>query len=491
MARLVSFVVLLAILLVMAALFFEVMAGFFVPLFLAVLLTVIFRPVHRWFVGHCGRRERLAAALTTITILAIVMAPLVAVLIQAAFEASSLAHHWSSVTVKNKLATLRERTGLALPPPAVLESIDRLEAALDEWSQLDTAEPSKVLSAIFVATNDLSNKLSHALREGGDSSSWSANSDPKVLSADIDALLAAAGKLQGPPATIDQRTEDVWMIERAFAALRLDVLGSAWKVWLKRQANPSDEQLATWRAKARQFADSLAVGSAQYAGDVLPDLLIGFAVMIVALYYFLADGPVMIKAFMRISPLDDRYEEQLVNEFATVSRAVVVATLLSAVVQGVLAGVGYLFAGLGSVALLTMLTMLFSLVPFVGGTAIWIPCCLWLLLDGRLTAAIALGVYCAVVVSAADNLIKPLVLQGQSNLHPLLALLSVLGGVKALGPIGVVVGPMIVAFLQALLKMVQVELEHLGAAKPASPPTPLPTTVADGKSSPSASGRLV
>ncbi|OYV86252.1 MAG: permease, partial [Planctomycetia bacterium 21-64-5] len=114
------------------------------------------------------------------------------------------------------------------------------------------------------------------------------------------------------------------------------------------------------------------------------------AVMAVALYYFLADGSAMSKSFMRISPLDDRYEEQLLNEFATVSRAVVVAMLLSAVVQGVLAGIGYLFAGIGSLALLTMLTILFSLVPFVGGAAVWIPCCLWLLLDGRTTAAIVL-----------------------------------------------------------------------------------------------------
>jgi predicted PurR-regulated permease PerM len=58
-----------------------------------------------------------------------------------------------------------------------------------------------------------------------------------------------------------------------------------------------------------------------------------------------------------------------------------------------------------------------------------------------------------------DNLIKPLVLHGQSNLHPLLALLSVLGGVSALGPIGIIVGPMVVSFLQALLNMLHLELQ--------------------------------
>ena len=65
------------------------------------------------------------------------------------------------------------------------------------------------------------------------------------------------------------------------------------------------------------------------------------------------------------------------------------------------------------------------------------------------------------VVSTVDNIIKPIVLHGQSKLHPLLALLSVLGGVGALGPIGIFVGPIAVAFLQAALTMLQTELDSL------------------------------
>ncbi|HVA46996.1 MAG TPA: AI-2E family transporter [Pirellulales bacterium] len=477
MARVVSFIVLVAILLVMGGLFFHVMAGFFVPLFLAVLLAVIFRPLHHWCVTRCRGRERLAAASTTLAILTIVMAPLLLVLIQAAFEASSIARHWNSVAIRQKLAALRQRTGLDLPPPPVMAGLRRLEAALDAWQRHQPVDEERAIAEMATAGGELAAVVHHELQGLDHAPSWATTQDRGRLAADVDRLATAARPLRTSPVSEDQVAEAAAAIDEAFDALSGDLLGTTWKAWLKRQANPSEEQLALWRTKARQFADSLAVGSAQYAGDVLPDLLIGLAVMIVALYYFLADGSAMIKSFMRISPLDDRYEEQLLNEFATVSRAVVVAMLLSAVVQGVLAGIGYFFAGIGSLALLTMLTMLFSLVPFVGGTAVWIPCCLWLLLDGRTTAAIVLAAYCAVIVSAADNFIKPFVLQGQSNLHPLLALLSVLGGVKALGPIGVVVGPMIVAFLQALLKMVQIELEQLGAGKPA--PAPPVTATSD------------
>ncbi|HEX7446028.1 MAG TPA: AI-2E family transporter [Pirellulales bacterium] len=465
MARIISFVFLLGILLVIAALFFQVMAGFFVPLFLAVLLAVMFRPLHLWLVARSRGHPRLAAGATTLAILVIVLAPMLTVLIQAGFEAGSIARGWDSDTIRRKLAELRERTGLQLPPANITARLDRIDAALQGLHDADPNRARERFEVLVASAESLSGDLRAETAGRGVAPAWAAIDDAAQLQRDADRLAATAGELA-------RQADDSALAQRAgaeLAQLRADLLGSPWKVWLTRQANPSEEQVAALRGRAAQFADSLAIGGAQYAGDVLPDLLVGIAVMILALYYFLADGPAMIQTLMRLSPLDDRYEEQLLREFAMVSRAVVVATLLSALAQGILAGIGYFFAGIGSVALLTMLTMLFALIPFIGGAAVWIPCCLWLFLEGRTSAAIVLTVYCAVVVSMADNIIKPLVLQGQSNLHPLLALLSVLGGVKALGPIGIVVGPMVVAFLQTLLKMLQVELDHLSGAQQTKP----------------------
>ena len=141
------------------------------------------------------------------------------------------------------------------------------------------------------------------------------------------------------------------------------------------------------------------------------------------------------------------------------SRAVVVATLVSALAQGILAGIGFYFTGFDSIFLLTVLSAVLAMVPFVGAAAVWIPCALYLyFFDNNLTAAIGLAIYGVAVISMADNFIKPFVLHGTSNLHPLLALLSVLGGVTALGPIGILIGPMVVVFLQTLLKILQREL---------------------------------
>jgi predicted PurR-regulated permease PerM len=234
--------------------------------------------------------------------------------------------------------------------------------------------------------------------------------------------------------------------------------------------------------ESKQLLDALRE-ALSWVTDLLPQLagaairiLVGLIIMIVALYYFFADGPAMINGLMGLSPMDRRHELELLARFAEISRSVVVATLLSAIVQGILAGIGFYFAlPTGApIFLLIALTMVLAIVPFIGAAGVWVPACAIIFLfgqnvfvvggeaveGGNWKVAAALAVYCAVAVSGIDNVIKPLVLHGQANLHPLLALLSILGGIQVLGPVGILVGPMLVSFLQALLAMFRKELER-------------------------------
>ena len=257
--------------------------------------------------------------------------------------------------------------------------------------------------------------------------------------------------------------------------MKLEILGGEFRAWIKEVANPTEEELQdALRTVLEQARGTLfSIGGRTTA--MFGRLVIGLVVMAVAMFFFLSDGPSMVKTVMRLSPLDDRYEEELLADFTNVSRAVVVATLLSAAVQGLLGGVGYYLAGFESVILLTLLTGVLAMIPFVGAAAVWVPAALWLyFIDLRPGAAVLLALYGAAVVSSIDNLIKPLVLHGKSRLHPLLALLSVLGGVNALGPIGILIGPMTVAFLQTLLnilnrELTQFDLERRRAETPLAP----------------------
>ncbi|NQW47102.1 MAG: AI-2E family transporter [Planctomycetes bacterium] len=234
-------------------------------------------------------------------------------------------------------------------------------------------------------------------------------------------------------------------------------------------------------AELRKLAEEWIGPIAARAPVVMVKLLIGLIVMTVSLFYFLADGRRMFEAVTRLVPLDRRYQWQLLDEFEEVSRAVVSSTLLAAIVQAVLAGFGFYIAGLKGVFLLTLLTFFGALVPFVGAAAVWGTASLYLLFFVKSTwAALGLAIWGACVVSTVDNIIKPIVLHGQSKLHPLLALLSVLGGVTALGPIGIFVGPIAVAFLQAALTMLQAEINVLSISPEAGAKTAETASAPDG-----------
>ncbi len=130
-------------------------------------------------------------------------------------------------------------------------------------------------------------------------------------------------------------------------------------------------------------------------------------------------------------------------------RAVVFGIVLTALAQGVLAGVGYWVAGVSAPALWGVITALISLIPFVG-PVVWIGLSLSLLAQGETQAAIGLFLWGALVVSWVDNLIRPLVISGPTRIPFLLVFLGVLGGLNAFGLIGLFLGPVLLAVSVAI-----------------------------------------
>jgi predicted PurR-regulated permease PerM len=365
MARIVSFVVLVAISLFFVVLFFQVMADFLLPMFLALMFVIMFGPLNRWIKAKCKGYDRIAAGLTTLSILLIVLVPVCLIFTQATFE------------------------GFYIYDKFVQEV---------QQSQDDNAEGT------------------------------------------------APAQHAANPEAIQE-----WFVGR------IVMLGEQVGLELK-----AEDVRANIQTQAKEMFKPLVERATKFFGRTL----LGIVVMVLSLYFFLVDGPAMIRALMKLSPLDEKYEEELIVKFDDITRSVVTALLLSAFVQGILAGIGYSLAGVGSVFLLTALTMILSMVPFLGAASVWVSVCLWLLFfEQRITAAIILAIFGITIISTIDNVIKAWVLHGRSRLHPLLALLSIIGGIKALGLIGVFVGPMAVAFLQVLLNMLNTELDAWSKAE--------------------------
>jgi predicted PurR-regulated permease PerM len=446
----ISFSVLVGIIVVIGILFYRVMVTFLLPLFLAALLVVIFRPLHEWYLKKCKGRPRLAAGLTTASVMIIVLVPATVAFTLAATEASSLVGQFNNHEIRQKLTALRTSLGLQLPFADELKYFEASFETLREDAAVGVTAPvdQQSLKNLYVSLIQFHAQILESRQ---------AERAPAIE--EIASIVERAS--QGQHASVSYRA-DIFDAAQRFRRFKVNLLGGEYQSRLKEMVNPATEDLE--RLQGRLFAGApdwfRSVGGA--TGSIAIRMIVGLVIMVISLHFFLVDGPTMISSLMRLSPLDDRHEQELVEEFDRVSRAVVVATLLSAVVQGVLAGVGFAVAGLGSIFLLMVLTAVFALIPFVGAAAIWVPAALYLFfIEERYVAAVVLAVYGAGVVSMADNVIKPMVLHDQSNLHPLLALLSVLGGVQALGPIGVLVGPMVVVFLQTLLNILHRELTAL------------------------------
>ncbi|MFN0020294.1 MAG: AI-2E family transporter [Pirellulaceae bacterium] len=482
MSRLVSFAVLIGILIVIVVLFYQVMEVFLLPLFMAALIGVVFQPLYRWALEKFWKKRYVAAGVTTFLVLLVVLAPSGLVITMAAYQGISAFERVQATDVAGKAKKLRQDFDLDIPNKVDLH---QFEATLKYWR-----DQQKLGSIPQVTGKDVDLLLRRLGRLV-----TATEQVPAAEAPTAEALQAALQRLrEATPQTLEQ-DDAVRDVDTEFRQYRRAYLGGSIRGWLKELANPSDEQLEAGLKRATSSAGSPLISLGGDTLAILGKVLLGIVITMASLFFFLAEGENMVNAVVRLSPLEEKYLRELVEEFVRVCRAVVTATLLSAVVQGLLAGVGFYFAGLeNAVALLMLLTMVLSMVPFTGAATVWVPVCLYLyFVEGRPGAAIMLAIYGAGVVSTADNFIKPLVLHGQSNLHPLLALLSVLGGIQALGPIGIVVGPMVVVFLQTTLKILQRELltmdrltaamgATLGPAAPAAaravpavpqPPTPL------------------
>ena len=187
-------------------------------------------------------------------------------------------------------------------------------------------------------------------------------------------------------------------------------------------------------------------------------MLIGLVVMALALYYLFADGHKLAEEAQRLSPLEDEEGLTLYSQFENICRGVVLSSVVAAVVQGILAGIGFAIVGVQRIWLLAIVTMFSSLIPFLGAAAVWICVVVVLLFEQRFWTAMFLGIYGTFVVSASDNLIKAYVIGDRARMHPFIVLVTVLGALQLVGLWGIFVGPMTAAFFYALLNILRSRL---------------------------------
>ena len=186
-------------------------------------------------------------------------------------------------------------------------------------------------------------------------------------------------------------------------------------------------------------------------------------IMLIALYFLLVDGARIVQWLWRVSPLDAQQTRELTAELRKVMVATVAGILATAVFQGLAAGLGFVVAGIPHAGFFGLLTSLVSFVPGIGTAIVWVPAAASLWLSGQHAAAVLLAIWCLVVVVGAEQVGKPLLMRGQVQMHTGLIFLALLGGLAMFGLLGIVLGPLVVAFFLAMMRMYERDFQVASA----------------------------
>lgn len=168
-------------------------------------------------------------------------------------------------------------------------------------------------------------------------------------------------------------------------------------------------------------------------------------VLLYALFYFLMDGPAILRTILNYVPLEPGQKQELLERFVSVTRATLRGSLLIGLIQGGAAGLAFWAAGVPGPSFWGTVMVVLSILPAIGAALIWIPAVAYLLLMGKVGAGIGLLVWCAVVVGSVDNFLRPRLIGRDARMSDLLILLSTLGGIVLFGAVGFIVGPIVAA----------------------------------------------
>jgi predicted PurR-regulated permease PerM len=230
----------------------------------------------------------------------------------------------------------------------------------------------------------------------------------------------------------------------------LPVIGPA-VIWLQDTAGVSLAQIQAWAIEAAQalLKGLASLGRAAFLGAL--GTVVGFALMMFILFFAIRDGRRWMETARELIPMSADERARLFEHLGSVTRAMVYGTGVTALVQGALVAIGFAVVGLPSPVVFGVLASLAALVPMVGTPVVWVPAVIVLAVQGRWGAALFMALWGGFVVTI-DNFLRPWLVSGRAQIGALTVFIGVLGGVAAFGPIGIFMGPLVLALAIALIR---------------------------------------
>ncbi len=170
-----------------------------------------------------------------------------------------------------------------------------------------------------------------------------------------------------------------------------------------------------------------------------------FFVFFYTMFFFLRDGRKMLEKVLYYLPLSGADQQRMLEKFTSVTGATIRGTFVIGIIQGSLAGIAFVFAGIESAVFWGAVMAVLSIIPVVGSGLIWVPAVIYLYATGAYVAATGLLLFCGLLVSSIDNILRPVLVGRDTKLHELLIFFGTFGGISLFGISGFIVGPVIAA----------------------------------------------
>jgi len=210
------------------------------------------------------------------------------------------------------------------------------------------------------------------------------------------------------------------------------------------------EVVATVERLAEGFASALLGNLSGFFG-LVTRLTLGVMLLVFLMYYILKDGEEFVAWSKGVAPLPDEISGRLYRRLSEVTRAVLRGHILVALIQALLAGAGLAVAGVPNFLFWTFMMVFLAVLPVIGVFLVWGPASVYLFATGSTVAGVGVAVYGTVVVSISDNYLRLILVDRGTGLKPGVILVGVLGGIYAMGVVGLFVGPVVLGSLKATL----------------------------------------
>lgn len=208
---------------------------------------------------------------------------------------------------------------------------------------------------------------------------------------------------------------------------------------------------------ASQLGSEVLNLSAQIVSDAT-NFIFKFVLMLFVLFFLLRDHDKMVSTLRLVIPLTRSQEDVLLDEVEKVAKSAVLGAFLTALAQGVAGGFAMWLAGFHGLFWGSVIAFA-SFIPMVGTALIWVPASIYLMLTGDWQWGVFLVIWSVIIVGSIDNILRPLLMQGNSGMNTLFIFFSILGGLHLFGLIGVIYGPIIFAITAVLFRLYETEFK--------------------------------